>query len=190
MVTIPAGLVKAGMPPEKIHVGPFLIDKTEVTQKHYEEVMGTHRFSLKGDDHPAEQVSWFKAKEYCEKIGKRLPTEHEWEQAARGGSDSRYFWGTRPDASYSWYAGHPDIGHKPVGQKKPNAFGLFDTAGNVWEWTSTEVVEQSNYSGELLEKKVAKGGAYNVSANLISSSSRLVLYPKNRSFNIGFRCAK
>ena len=74
--------------------------------------------------------------------------------------------------------------------KKPNAFGLFDTLGNVWEWTSTAEKTRSNYSGEKLIKRVVRGGAFNVSANLITSTSRLSLHAKNRLFNVGFRCAK
>ena len=190
MVLIPAGDFKSSLSSQNIYLKEFYLDQTEVTQKAYREVMGPHNFYWKGDHHPAEQVTWFKANEYCEKAGKRLPTEEEWEKAAKGGTQTPYFWGTQPDASYVWFGGHYDEGHHPVGKKKPNAFGLFDISGNVWEWTATIVEVNSNVSSEKIEKRVARGGAFNVSANLVTSSSRLLLYPKNRVFNVGFRCAK
>ena len=88
------------------------------------------------------------------------------------------------------YGGDYDLGHHPVGQKKPNSFGLFDTSGNVWEWTSTADAKLSEYSGETLDKRIVMGGAFNVSANLITSVSRMSVYAKSRLFNVGFRCAK
>ena len=69
-------------------------------------------------------------------------------------------------------------------------FGLFDTSGNVWEWTSTKDTKVSKYSGETLDKRIVMGGAFNVSANLITSTSSMSLYAKSRLFNVGFRCAK
>ncbi len=168
----------------------FYIDIMEVTQKDFITVMGINNFFFKGENHPAEQISWFKATAYCEKIGKRLPTELEWEIAAKGSAETIYFWGNDPDAAYAWYGGDYDLGHHPVGKKKPNAFGLFDTAGNVWEWTSTSSSEVSKYSGEKVVKRVVKGGSFNVSPNLITPDSRMELSPKSRLFNVGFRCAK
>ena len=173
-----------------IHLGPFYIDKTEVTQKEYKKVMGRTNFFFKGEDHPAEQISWYKAESYCKKLGKRLPTQLEWEKAAKGQAKTKYFWGKNPDPNYAWYGGDYDLGHHPVGKKKPNPFGLFDTSGNVWEWTSSKDTERSKFSGEILDKRIAMGGAFNVSANLITLDSRLSLYAKSRLFNVGFRCAK
>jgi formylglycine-generating enzyme len=168
----------------------YYIDKTEVTQKDYIEVMGKTKFFFRGENHPAEQITWFKAKAYCEKIGKRLPTQLEWEKAAGGKSKSKYFWGNKPDANFAWYGGDYDLGHHPVGVKKPNNYGLFDTSGNVWEWTSTKDKKVSKYSGEIIDKRIVMGGAFNVSANLITTTSSMSLYAKSRLFNVGFRCAK
>ena len=190
MALIPAGEFSIGASTQVIHLESFYIDKTEVTQVKFKEVMGDTKFFFKGDTHPAEQINWYKAKAYCEKIGKRLPNELEWEKAAKAETETKYYWGTKPDADYAWYGGDYDLGHHPVATKKPNSFGLFDTAGNVWEWTSTTDNLKSNYSGETHYKRVAKGGSFNVSANLITSMSSLSLHAKNRLFNVGFRCAK
>jgi len=190
MVMIPAGKINVLTSKNFIHLKSFYIDKTEVNQKDFEKVMGKTNFFFKGENHPAEQISWYKAKSYCEKIGKRLPTQQEWEKAAKGQSKSKYFWGKNPDAGYAWYGGDYDLGHHPVGSKKPNLYGLFDTSGNVWEWTSTEDTMLSKFSGEILNKRIAMGGAFNVSANLITPNSSLSLYAKSRLFNVGFRCAK
>ena len=190
MVLIPVGKLNANVLPRYIHLKEYYIDKTEVTQEEYIGIMGANNFFFKGDNHPAEQISWYKAKSYCENVGKRLPTQLEWEYAAIGQSKSKYFWGNDPDADYAWFGGDYDLGHHPVGIKRPNMFGLFDTSGNVWEWTSTAENKHSKYSGETLDKRVAMGGAFNVSANLITPKSSLALYAKSRLFNVGFRCAK
>ena len=190
MISIPAGEFSTNEGKRFALLDNYYIDKTEVTQKDYIEVMGKTKFFFRGENHPAEQITWFKAKSYCEKIGKRLPTQLEWEKAGRGKSDSKYFWGNKPDANFAWYGGDYDLGHHQVGIKKPNMFGLFDTSGNVWEWTSTKDIKVSKYSDEILDKRIAMGGAFNVSANLITSTSSLSLYAKSRLFNVGFRCAK
>ncbi len=190
MALIPAGNFNIGVSKKLIHLNKFYIDKTEVTQQEYKEVMGRGNFSFKGANHPAEQISWYRAASYCEKLGKRLPSQEEWEKAAKGQTKTKYFWGKKPDAAYAWYGGDYDLGHHPVGQKKPNSFGLFDTSGNVWEWTSTADTKLSEYSGETLDKRIVMGGAFNVSANLITSVSRMSIYAKSRLFNVGFRCAK
>ena len=190
MALIPAGEFNIEASNRLIHLDNFYIDKTEVTQQDYKEIMGGAKFSFKGGNHPAEQISWYKAASYCKKLGKRLPSQEEWEKAAKGQTKTKYFWGKKPDAAYAWYGGDYDLGHHPVGQKKPNSFGLFDTSGNVWEWTSTADAKLSEYSGETLDKRVVMGGAFNVSANLITPNSRMSLYAKSRLFNVGFRCAK
>ena len=138
MVLIPAGEFNIGKLTTAVHLEDYYIDKTEVTQKDFKKVMGSTNFFFKSDNHPAEQITWYKANEYCETIGKRLPSELEWEKAAKAGTTTNYFWGMKPNADYGWYGGDYDLGHHPVGKKKPNNFGLQDTSGNVWEWTSTK----------------------------------------------------
>ena len=190
MSFIPAGKFNVGISTKEIYVDAFYIDKTEVTQKKFKELMGPSIFSFRGENHPAEQITWQKANAYCQKIGKRLPNELEWEKAAKGGTNTKYFWGNEPDATYAWYGGDYDIGHHPVGMKKPNSFGLFDTSGNVWEWTNSKGETQSKYSENKINKRIARGGSFNISSNLITSFSRISLYASSRLFNVGFRCAK
>ena len=103
MISIPVGEFSTKEGKRFAFLDNYYIDKTEVTQKDYIEVMGKTNFFFRGKNHPAEQITWFKAKAYCEKIGKRLPTQLEWEKAARGKSDSKYFWGNKPDANFAWY---------------------------------------------------------------------------------------
>ena len=88
-------------------------------------------------DHPVEQVNYFDIQQFIKKSGGacRLPTEAEWEYAARGHARTRYFWGNVMDGSYAWFEDNSDETTHPVGQKKPNQFGLHDMMGNVWEWT-------------------------------------------------------
>ena len=190
MVLILGGKIKSDNSKIQISLDNFYIDSTEVTQKQFTYIMGFNKFFFKGDNHPAEQVNWFKAKAYCQKVGKRLPTEPEWELAARGGTNTLYFWGNKPDGAFASYGGDYDLGHHPVGRKKPNPFGLYDTAGNVWEWTSTAINDRNKFSGNTTFKRIVKGGSFNVSANLVTPSSRMKLTPKSRLFNVGFRCAK
>lgn len=142
---------------------PFYLGETEVTQAQYGKVMGANPSSFKNSpDHPVENVSWYDAVEFCNKLsvleglpeyydrsdpnnprvkalhgrGFRLPTEAEWEYACRGGSNESYSFGK--DASllkdFGWFGGNSGFTTHPVRQKKPNGFGLFDMHGNVWEW--------------------------------------------------------
>ena len=145
----------------------FCMDRTEVTQGDYERVMGNNPSGFKncGSNCPVETVSWYDAKAYCEKVGKRLPTEAEWEYAARAGDTSWVYGGVSQSIvglnnapgldTIAWYGGNSGVSYEdgwdcsgwsgkqyssktcgahPVAKKKPNAFGLYDTLGNVWEW--------------------------------------------------------
>jgi formylglycine-generating enzyme required for sulfatase activity len=117
---------------------PFYMGVTEVTQAQYEAVMGANPGYFKGPTNPVENVSWDDADEFCRKLsgktGKafRLPTEAEWEYACRAGSKTRFSFGDSDGVlgDYAWFGGKT----KPVGQKKPNAWGLYDMHGNVSEW--------------------------------------------------------
>ena len=120
----------------------FYMSVTEVTQAQYGAVMGENRSYFKNHDLPVDSVSWDDAVEFCRKLSKkegktyRLPTEAEWEYAARAGSTSRYCFGDDANslAEHAWYGSNSDGRTHPVGQKKPNAFGLYDMHGNVYEW--------------------------------------------------------
>jgi formylglycine-generating enzyme required for sulfatase activity len=127
-------------PQHKVTLDSFWIGIYEVTQKQYQDIMGRNPSYFKGENLPVEQVTWDDAQEFCKKFSEkynvkmRLPTEAEWEYACRAGATSQYYWGKELDGDYCWYKKNSgDITH-PVGEKKPNAWGLYDMAGNIWEW--------------------------------------------------------
>ena len=120
----------------------FWMGQTEVTQAQYRSVMGANQSHFKGDSNPVESVSWNDAVEFCRKLSQKegktytLPTEAQWEYTCRAGTSTVFSFGSNESSlgDYAWYSSNS--GHKthPVGQKKPNAFGLYDMHGNVWEW--------------------------------------------------------
>jgi len=126
----------------------FWMDRTEVTQLAYQKIMGTNTSRYPGAHHPVEQVDWKSAREYCQAVGMRLPTESEWEFAATGKiPEPRY----GPLDAIAWYDPNSDDSTHDVGLKQPNSYGLFDMLGNVWEW----VEDQSNVDPN---RKIMKGG--------------------------------
>ena len=123
---------------------PFYIGRNEVTQEQYAQVMGANPSQLKEASLPVETVSWDDAHEFCKDVAQlnklrhtvRLPTEAEWEFACRAGTTTTYYPGdTEADLGRTaWYEANSGGKTHPVGQKEPNAFGLYDMQGNVWEW--------------------------------------------------------
>ena len=115
---------------------PFYLGKYEVTQEQYQRVVGTNPGEFKGPANPVENVSWHDATAFCKALGGELPTEAEWEYACRAGSTKKY--GLVDEESevgdHAWHSGNSDRKAHPVGRKKPNAWGLYDMLGNVWEW--------------------------------------------------------
>lgn len=180
MVRIPPGILTLKKDQRKIPVEEFWIDRYEVTQRQYQQVAGDNPSFFKGSDRPVEKVNWKQADTYCRKIGKRLPTEWEWELAARAGSNSAYYWGDTMDGTYAWYKGNSNKQTHPVGTKKPNAFGLYDMSGNVWEWTASD----HEHGG-----KVQRGGSWRNGATSQRSGHRILSYPIYRYHYVGFRCA-
>src|SRR3989338_5443550 len=143
MVMIPASEFMAGSPGslKGMVIDAFYMDKYEVTQREFQQVMGKNYSYFKGcPDCPVEKVTWFEAKEYCGKVGKRLPTEWEWEKAAKAGTTTTYYWGESESmmGDYAWYESNSGSKTHPVGQKKPNNYGLYDMAGNVWGGAATD----------------------------------------------------
>lgn len=129
----------------------FWLGQTEVTQAAYQRVVGTDPSDFKGANLPVEQVSWDQAQAYCQAIGGRLPTEAEWEYAARAGSvQSRYGDIDR----IAWYYGNSGGHTHEVAQKEANAWGLYDMLGNVWEWTA------DGYGGYAPGSAVDPAGPY------------------------------
>ncbi len=139
----------------------FWIGQTPVTQEAFQQVMGTNPSHFKGPKRPVEQVTWDEALEYATKIGMRLPTEVEWEYAARAGSlDDRY--GELDDIA--WYDTNSGGETHDVGKKKANSWGLYDMLGNVWEWSA------DSYPGK--KWRVLRGGSWNHGPEIVLVSYR------------------
>ncbi len=120
----------------------FWLAATPVTQAQWEDVMGSNPSHFQGPDRPVEGVSWHDAMEFSSELSEmeglyyQLPTEAQWEYAARAGTDTEFYFGDDAErlGDYAWYAGNSGEETHPVARKKPNSWGLYDMHGNVWEW--------------------------------------------------------
>jgi formylglycine-generating enzyme required for sulfatase activity len=194
----------------------FWIGKFEVTQGEYLDVTGTNPSDFPGDlSRPISSVSWIDATNYCWRLTQRelaagripagsqyrLPTEAEWECAARAGTTTRFSYGDDPTyastTNYAWFLdlGHPDLTVHPVGQKLPNPWGLYDVHGNVWEWCQDNYgplpggvqTDPAGPASTLLRDKVMRGGAYDYPNSSCRSASRLFRFPLWPDSDVGFR---
>ena len=197
MIALPGGQFMMGavgkttdesaLPAHSVNVKAFAIGKYEVTQDEWFAIMGTRPAQFKGGRNPVEQVTWKLAREFVrklsEKTGKqyRLPTEAEWEYAARAGTESELYFGASGTlADHAWFDDNSDESTHPVGQRRANAFGLHDMYGNVWEWTND--CWNENYHGAPDDgsawakgdcaQRVARGGTWYSKTTSISSSVR------------------
>lgn len=211
MLEIPAGIFLMGATPafgspeerpqHEVAIGRFYLDRTEVTTGAYKKCVAdgkckpTYKTSFCNephtdrDDHPINCVDWHMADAYCTAAGKRLPTEREWEYAARGGSEQRMFsWGEEePTPERACYMHGESC---PVASFAPGAFGLYDMSGNVWEWTASWF---SPYPGEGAEgsHKVYRGGSWSRRfPKWLRNAVRNRYTPGEHSASLGFRCAK
>ena len=176
----------------------FWIMETEVTQSQWGKIMGNAPSYTKDYVRPVEQVSWNDCQEFCKKckelgLSVQLPTEAQWEYACRAGSTEAHA-GNLDEMA--WYYSNSDRVTQPVGKKKPNAWGLYDMHGNVWEWCQDWYEE--NPSGSVTDPagpssgsgRVFRGGCWNSIDKLCRSARRQNMSPDFQCNSIGFRCVK
>jgi formylglycine-generating enzyme required for sulfatase activity len=205
---------------------PFAMAKYEVPQNLYEAVMGTNPSRWKGPRNSVEMMSWDEANDFCDKITKRLvrlklipdgerirlPTEAEWEYCCRAGTETKYSFGDKAQAdddvspkatllgAYAWHTGNAAGNDPPVGALKPNAWGLYDCHGYLWEFTSdpwTDNYSQAPESGDVSVKITdetkafaIRGGSWKDGFEKLKSTSRRRLARDGKDDDIGFRCVK
>ena len=188
-------------PVHSVTVSDFYMGKYEVTQDQWKAIMGDNPSKFKGDNLPVEQVRWNDVQEFINKLntktGKsyRLPTEAEWEYAARGGDKSNgyKYSGSNTLGDVAWYDGNSNNTTHAVGSKQPNELGIYDMSGNVWDWCSDRYGKyssnaQSNPTGPSSGSlRVFRGGSWNGFAQVCRTADRCGYYPGDHHGNIGFR---
>jgi formylglycine-generating enzyme required for sulfatase activity len=227
LVPIPAGEFQMGSPASEArrqndeiqHVvkitKPFELGVYEVTQEQYEKVMGSKPSNFKGPQNPVERVSWNDAVEFCRKLSSlseekasgyvyHLPTEAEWEYACRAGTQTAYSFGDSESelGDYAWYNKNSGRTTHPVGSKKPNAWGLYDMHGNVWErcqdwhgsYPNGSVTDYEPDRGMAVTGaasagsfRVSRGGSWINLSDYCRSARRNRYTPDRRSSILGFR---
>ncbi len=205
-VFIPGGTFTMGSPSteagqdsnetqHQVTLSPYLMSKTEVTQDVWEKIMGRNPSNFKGPDRPVECVSWHDCMTFCEKTGLTLPTEAQWEFACRAGTQSAYYFGENSEAiaDYAWHDENAGRQTHPVQQKKPNAYGLYDTYGNVWEWCQdwygpypTDPVVNPVGPNRTFDR-VLRGGSWGYSLATCRSADRSYWNPEGKDYDLGFR---
>lgn len=222
LTLIPAGSFTMGTPlnaparwpeefqPHRVTISqPFYLGRFEVTQAQWRAIMDANpsRYRL-GDNHPVERVSWENAQEFISKLNEmnlaagefRLPTEAEWEYAYLAGAETRFYWGEDLNyqelGDYAWFNLNSNMRHKPVGQILPNNWGLYDMAGNVFEWVEDHW--QRGYAREDVtdplflgtnRRHVIKGGAFSHNDHRCRAAWRYYADSRRRFHGYGFRLA-
>ena len=189
---------------ESYYLGAF-----EVMQEHYEKVMGTNPSRFVGAKNPVEMVSWEDAVRFCKRLSAmpderaagrsyRLPTEAEWEYACRASSTTLFSFGDTAEslAEYAWFGAGPPGRTHPVGEKKPNRWGLYDMHGNAVEfcqdywyadYSSEAAIDPKGPSGGA--SRVIRGGCWYQEANQCRSAFRTKIYPSESNYYVSFRVA-
>jgi formylglycine-generating enzyme required for sulfatase activity len=188
MVQVPGGSYVMGDTKKKVQVNSFLIGKYPVTQGQWVAVMGSNPSHFKHSDrHPVESVSYNDVQQFINKLNQmtgrnyRLPSEEEWEYAARSGGKNETWAGTSNEQElddYAWSSNNAGGSTQPVGLKKPNGLGIYDMSGNVCEWCSS-LINGSN--------RVGRGGSWCIIPSGVRASIRYSFSPDNRGRSLGFR---
>jgi len=212
MVLIPSGKFFMGsadgdsdeIPLHEVYVDTFYIDEHEVSINQYKKFIqetghqkpAYWQPEYDNPNDPVVGVSWRDAIDYAKWAGKRLPTEAEWEYAARSGNlKQKYPWGDKADPSY---ANYNSFGLLPVKSLKPNNFGIYDMIGNAWEWCA-DWYDKDYYSGSPGKNprgpvsgthKVLRGGAWYCDESELRVTNRYYALPDAHSYNVGFRCVR
>ena len=201
-------------PQHTVTLESFWMSIYPVTQKQYLDVMKQNSSHYKGIDRPVELVTWNDAMAFCEAFSKkykvkvRLPYEAEYEYACRAGTTTKYYWGNSINGDYCWYRSNSGFQSHPVGQKKPNAWGLYDMSGNVWSWCM-DYYDRNYYSnspsknlkGASIKKRlwqvlqsvfgvnrrVLRGGSWDDDGYGVRSAYRFNSAPGSSSGDSGFR---
>jgi formylglycine-generating enzyme required for sulfatase activity len=235
-VLIPAGMFMMGCaegdtecqpderPPHPVQISEaFYLGRFEVTQGQWVKVMGENPSQTQGNGHPVENVSWDDAQEFIRRLNAlegtdkyRLPTEAEWEYAARAGTATKFPFSEAEAPDYAWYWDNAAYGTHPVGAKQPNPWGLHDMAGNVWEWVQ-DWYGEGFYAASLADapgllklknkdpfatqkardpagpaggaSRVLRGGSWGNGSRYLRPGHRNAYAPDTRRPNIGFRLA-
>ena len=230
------------VPIHKVELDAFYMDQHEVTNAEYQVFVAATRYAaprgigytavyellkqgyapwddpdFNHPNQPVTTVTWFDATAYCEWMGKRLPTEAEWEKAARGGLEgARYPWGDAEPSNtsanfadsqteFEWRSANVNDGFlftAPVGTFPPNGYGLYDMAGNVWEWCAdwysptyysdlqdAESPLRNPKGPDTGERRVLRGGTWYRALHTLRTAERISDYPRNSLNVVGFRCA-
>jgi len=213
LVLVPAGEFitghKQGCDSQEPHKGmiirPFYLGKYEVTQGQWGAVMGGNPSEFKGAKNPVENVSWEDCQAFVAKLNEKsgadggefsLPTEAQWEYACQAGATTAYGFGDDFSSigDYAWYAGNSDKKTHPVGQKKPNGWGVYDMYGNVAEWCADRYSDDSPFEDPLesdsFEVRAWRGGSWGCDHPEIFRSRWSTNFPSDRHNNRGFRVAR
>ncbi len=210
MVLVPAGCFDMGSEDggddekpvnQQCFDAPFWIDQTEVTQADFERLGGEKANSngFDGDQRPVERITWFEARDFCALRGMRLPTEREWEYAARGPDNVIYPWGDDWNPDNVVWSGNSNSQTAPVGSRPAGVswVGALDLSGNVWEWVSTlsraypYVFDDGREDGDNgTDARVQRGGSWDYGSTYLRAPGRFTNVPDPRYNYNGFRCAR